>query len=315
MTTLARPEPTEYAPHYGVYISQVPEGDILDLLEHQLADTLALLSGMSEERSRYRYAPGKWSIKEVVGHLSDTERVMSYRLLRIARGDATPLPGFEQDDYVRAAGFDRLALADLVAEPLILLLGLAVALARGTRSAVLFPVRVLAVLYTDLFRGVPTLLVVFLVVFGLPALRLQGIPSDVFWLGLIALTLSYGAYVAEVIRAGIESIHPSQRAAARSLGLSHGQTMRAVVLPQALRRVAPPLLNDFISLQKDTALVAAAGTIEALRAAQIYSSFNFNYTPYLVTAALFIALTIPLARLTDWLGNRALRRQHSAGTV
>jgi polar amino acid transport system permease protein len=203
----------------------------------------------------------------------------------------------------------------MLAEPLILLVGLLVALVRGSRSAVLFPVRVLAVLYTDLFRGVPTLLVVFLVVFGLPALRLQGIPNDPFWLGLVALTLSYGAYVAEVIRAGIESVHPSQRAAARSLGLSQGQTMRSVVLPQALRRVAPPLLNDFISLQKDTALVAAAGVVEALREAQIYSSFNFNYTPYLVAAVLFIALTIPLARLTDWLGRRALARQHSAGTV
>ena len=203
----------------------------------------------------------------------------------------------------------------LLAEPLILLLGLVVALARGSRSPVLFPIRVLSVAYTDLFRGVPTLLVVFLVVFGLPALRLQGVPDDPFWLGLIALTLSYGAYVAEVIRAGIESVHPSQRAAARSLGLSQGQTMRAVVLPQALRRVAPPLLNDFISLQKDTALVAAAGVVEALREAQIYASFNFNYTPYLVTAVLFIALTIPLARITDWLGRRALHRQQSAGTV
>ncbi len=203
----------------------------------------------------------------------------------------------------------------LLAEPLILLLGLAVALARGTRSAVMLPVRVVAVVYTDLFRGVPTLLVVFLVVFGLPALRLQGLPNDPFWLGLIALTLSYGAYVAEVIRAGIESVHPSQRAAARSLGLSQGQTTRSVVLPQALRRVAPPLLNDFISLQKDTALLAAVGVVEALREAQIYSSFNFNFTPYLVAAVLFIALTIPLARLTDWLGRRALARQHSAGTV
>ena len=203
----------------------------------------------------------------------------------------------------------------MVTEPLVLLVGLGVALARGTRSAVLFPLRAVAVVYTDLLRGIPTLLIVFLVVFGVPALELQGVPDDVFWLGVIALTLSYGAYVAEVIRAGIESVHPSQRAAARSLGLSHGQTMRTVVLPQAMRRVAPPLLNDFISLQKDTALLAAAGVIESLRAAQIYASFNFNFTPYLVTAALFVALTIPLARLTDWLGRRALRRQHSAGTV
>ncbi len=203
----------------------------------------------------------------------------------------------------------------LIAEPVILVLGLVVALARGTRSAVMFPFRALAVVYVDLFRGVPTLLLVYLVGFGLPALALQGVPVDPFWLGLIALTMSYGAYVAEVIRAGIESVHPGQRAAARSLGLSQGQTTRSVVLPQALRRVAPPLLNDFVSLQKDTALVAVLGLApaEALRQANVYTSFNFNYTPLLVAAVFFIALTVPLARLTDTLGNRALRRQHSAG--
>jgi polar amino acid transport system permease protein len=203
----------------------------------------------------------------------------------------------------------------MIAEPLILVIGLLVALARGTRTAVMFPLRALAVVYVDLFRGVPTLLLVYLVGFGLPALQLRGIPVDTFKLGLIALTLSYGAYVAEVIRAGIESIHPDQRAAARSLGLSAGQTTRSVVLPQALRRVAPPLLNDFVSLQKDTALVAALGLTpaEALREANVYTAEHFNYTPLLVAAVFFIALTIPLARFTDWLGNRALARQHSAG--
>ncbi|MGI8434455.1 MAG: amino acid ABC transporter permease [Nocardioidaceae bacterium] len=201
----------------------------------------------------------------------------------------------------------------MVAEPVILAVGLVVALARGTRSAVLFPVRALAVVYVDLFRGVPTLLLVYLVGFGLPALRLHGVPKSFFWLGVIALTLSYGAYVAEVIRAGIESVHPSQRAAARSLGLSQSQTTRHVVLPQALRRVAPPLLNDFVSLQKDTALVAVLGLTESLRAANVYGLFQFNYTPYLVAAVFFVALTVPLARFTDWLGNAALARQHSAG--
>lgn len=205
----------------------------------------------------------------------------------------------------------------LIAEPLILLVGLLIALARGTHSAVMFPVRAIAIGYVDLFRGVPTLLLVYLVGFGFPALRLQGVPVDPFWLGLIALTLSYAAYVAEVIRAGIESVHPSQRAAARSLGLSQAQTTRTVVLPQALRRVAPPLLNDFISLQKDTALVAVLGLVpaEALREANVYTAANFNYTPLVVAAVFFIVLTIPLARFTDWLGNRALRRQHSAGVA
>ncbi len=203
----------------------------------------------------------------------------------------------------------------MAAEVLILVVGLLVALLRGTRSAVMFPLRAMAVLYVDLFRGVPTLLLVYLVGFGLPALRLQGVPVDAFRLGLIALTLSYGAYVAEVIRAGIESVHPDQRAAARSLGLSEGQTTRSVVLPQAVRRVVPPLLNDFVSLQKDTALIAVLGLTpaEALRQANVYTSFHFNYTPLLVAAVFFVALTVPLARLTDWLGHRALARQQSAG--
>ena len=195
-----------------------------------------------------------------------------------------------------------------VAEPLILVLGLAVAVARGTTAPALFPVRALAVGYTDLFRGVPTLLVVFLVGFGLPALRLQGIPSSLFWLGVIALVLCYGAYVAEVFRSGIDSVHPSQVASAQALGLSPGQALRHVVLPQAVRRVVPPLLNDFVSLQKDTALVASLGLAEALRQAQIYSSFHFNYSSYLVAAAFFVVLTIPLARVTDWLGRRHVRR-------
>ncbi len=214
-----------------------------------------------------------------------------------------------------ASGFWLNVKLFLVAEPLILGVGLLVAVVRGTRAAVLFPVRALAVLYVDLFRGIPTLLLVFLVGFGLPALRLRGVPTDLFWLGLIALTLSYGAYVAEVFRSGIESVHPSQRAAARSLGLSSGQTLRSVVLPQAVRRVVPPLLNDFVSLQKDTALVAVLGLGESLRQAGIYASFNFNYTPYVVAALFFIALTVPLARLTDWLGARALARQHAEGVV
>ncbi|GGO62268.1 amino acid ABC transporter permease [Nonomuraea cavernae] len=197
----------------------------------------------------------------------------------------------------------------LIAEPLILVVGLLVALARGITTPAFFPIRALATLYTDVFRGVPTLLVIFLVGFGLPALKLQGIPNDLVTLGVIALTLSYGAYVAEVLRAGIDSVHPSQLAAARSLGLSHGKAMRFVVLPQAVRRVGPPLLNDFVSLQKDTALVATLGLPEALRQAQIYASGKFNYTSYLVAALLFVLLTIPMARFTDHLAERTRRRR------
>jgi polar amino acid transport system permease protein len=197
----------------------------------------------------------------------------------------------------------------LIAEPLILVVGLLVALARNIRTPAFFPVRALAILYTDVFRGVPTILVIYLVGFGLPALNLQGAPTDLATLGIIALTLSYGAYVAEVFRSGIESIHPSQVAAARSLGLSHVKTMRFVVLPQATRRVVPPLLNDFISLQKDTALVHTIGPLEALRQAQIHAASTFNYTPYLVTSLLFILLTIPMARFTDHLAERTRRRR------
>ena len=199
----------------------------------------------------------------------------------------------------------------LVAEPLILVVGVLVAVTRTTVAPVLFPVRALAVVYTDLFRGVPTLLVVFLVAFGLPALRLQGVTTSLFWLGVTALVLSYGAYVAEVFRSGIEAVHPSQVASAQALGLSHAQSLRHVVVPQAVRRVVPPLLNDFVSLQKDTALVASVGLAEALREAQVYSSFHFNFSSYLVAAAFFVALTIPLARLTDWLGRRYARRERA----
>lgn len=201
----------------------------------------------------------------------------------------------------------------LIAEPVILILGLAVALARGLRSALFFPLRLVATVYVDVFRGVPTILVIFLLGFGMPALRLEGLPSDpVFW-GTIALVLSYGAYVAEVFRAGINSVHPSQRMAARSLGLNSWQTNRFVVLPQAVRNVVPPLLNDFISLQKDTALVAVLGPIEVLRAAQIDASFTFNYTPYVAAAVIFIALTIPMTRFADWVQARAARKRRAGG--
>jgi polar amino acid transport system permease protein len=208
-------------------------------------------------------------------------------------------------------GFGKNVLLFLIAEPLILVLGALVAVVRSTASAVLFPLRLLAVFYTDLFRGVPTLLVVILAGFGVPALGLQGVPTSTFWLGLGALVLSYGAYVAEVFRSGIDSIHPSQLASADALGLSHGQAMRYVVLPQATRRVVPPLLNDFISLQKDTALLSAIFVYEALFSAQDYGAYNFNYTPIVVVAVLFVALTIPLARFTDWVGRRMMRRERA----
>ena len=199
----------------------------------------------------------------------------------------------------------------LLAEPLILVLALAVAAARVSRSPLLTPVRILAIGYTDLFRGLPTILVVFLVCFGVPALQLQGVPNSLFWLALVALVLSYGAYVAEVFRAGIESVHPSQVASATALGLSSAQSLRYVVVPQAVRRVMPPLLNDFVSLQKDTALVAAVGLFDALGTASDTANFTFNFTPYLVAAALFVLLTVPLARFTDRVGRRVMERERA----
>jgi len=197
----------------------------------------------------------------------------------------------------------------LIGEVLILILALAVAVLRQSRSPVLLPLRIIAVIYTDLFRGIPTILLVFMLAFGMPALNLQGVTNSLFFWGLVALVLSYGAYVAEVIRAGIESVHPSQIASADALGLSRVQAMRHVVVPQGIRRVIPPLLNDFVSLQKDTALVGAAGVFDALFAARDYANYQFNFTPYVVVAGYFVVLTIPLARFTDHLQHRAMERE------
>ena len=196
-----------------------------------------------------------------------------------------------------------------------LLLGLLLAIARTLRGPVYFPLRALATAYVDFFRGLPLIICLLAVIYGVPALRLQGVTTDPVILGGTALVLTYSAYVGEVFRAGIESVHPSQRAAARSLGLSGVQAMRYVVLPQAVRRVVPPLLNDLVSLQKDTGLVSIAGVVDAVYAAQILASKSFNYTPYVVAGLIFVALTIPMTRFTDWITARMNRRQSQGGTV
>jgi polar amino acid transport system permease protein len=197
----------------------------------------------------------------------------------------------------------------LVAEVFILVWGLVLAVLRGLHGPVFFPLRFLSAAYTDVFRGIPTILLIFLLGFGVPALQLSGVPRSEFFWAAVALVLVYSAYVAEVYRAGIESVHPSQDAAARSLGLNRFQALRYVVVPQAVRRVIPPLLNDFIGLQKDTALVALLGVLEAFRQSQIEVAGSFNYTPYVATALIFLVLTIPLTRLTDWLIARNRRRE------
>lgn len=209
--------------------------------------------------------------------------------------------------------FGRNVAMFMIAEVIILVLGLAIAVLRSLPGPVFTPVRLLAAAYTDFFRGVPTILVIALLGYGMPALQLQGLPnSDFFW-AIMALSLVYAAYVSEVYRAGIQSIHPSQVAAARSLGLDRWQATRYVVLPQAVRRVVPPLLNDFIGLQKDTALVAFLGVIEGLRQATILQQSLFNFTPYVALSVVFVLITIPQARFVDWLVARDQRRRQAGG--
>ncbi len=202
----------------------------------------------------------------------------------------------------------------LVAEIFILVFAMLLAMSRVSRSPWLMPLRIVAVAYTDIVRGIPTILLVYLFAFGMPALELQGLPDSPFFWATAALIVSYSAYVAEVFRSGILSVHPSQWASAEALGLSRAQALRHVIIPQAVRRVVPPLLNDFVSLQKDTALASAAGVFETVANARDYTLYNFNFTPYLVVAVFFVAMTVPLARLCDWLTAR-MRRRELAGAL
>ncbi|WP_191281718.1 amino acid ABC transporter permease [Pseudolysinimonas yzui] len=183
---------------------------------------------------------------------------------------------------------------------------------RTLRGAVFFPLRVLAAAYTDLFRGIPLIIVIYLIGFGVPGLLQTRISAEL--LGTIALVITYSAYVSEVIRAGIEGVHPSQRLGARALGLTHGQTLRLVVLPQAIRRQAPPLMNDFVAMQKDVGLVSILGIVDAVRGAQIEQAKYAEFTPYIVAAVLFVLLAIPTIRLTDWVSAR-LRKREQMGSV
>jgi polar amino acid transport system permease protein len=199
----------------------------------------------------------------------------------------------------------------LICAVLIVIFGMTLAIMRTLRGPIFFPLRVFAAAYTDVFRGLPLLLVIFLLGFGVPALQLRGLPNQAVIWGGAALVLTYSSYVAEVFRAGIESVHPSQLAASRSLGLTYRQTMRHVVLPQAIRRVAPPLLNDTVALQKDVGLISLAGPVDAVRAAQIQTAEHFNYTPYIVAAVLFVLLALPLIAVTDAVTLRAARRQNA----
>ncbi|MEO6571073.1 MAG: amino acid ABC transporter permease [Ilumatobacteraceae bacterium] len=209
-------------------------------------------------------------------------------------------------DLIRAFWLDVKIF--LVAVPCICVLAMLLALARNTRNAALFPMRAFAAVYTDVFRGIPVILTIYLIGFGVPGLGLsRSLGRPVIW-GSVALILAYSAYVSEVFRAGIESVHESQRAAARSLGMTNGQTMRTIVVPQAIRRVVPPLMNDLISLQKDVALVSLVGPVEIFRTAGIEKSRFANFTPYVGAALIFLVVTVPLTRLADHLLVRQRRR-------
>ena len=210
-------------------------------------------------------------------------------------------------------GFTTNIFLTVIASTLVGAIALSIALIRTSKSPALAPIRLLATAYVDVFRSIPLILVILLVGFGIPALQIKGLTSNVLVLGTIAVVITYSAYVAEVIRSGILSVHPSQKAAARTLGLSTRQTLRHVVLPQALRKVTPPLLNDLVALIKDTGLVSILGVTDAVRAAQIETSRSFNYTPYITAAVLFLCITIPLTRFTDRALRKSLEAQNAQG--
>lgn len=199
----------------------------------------------------------------------------------------------------------------LFAEVVILAVALAIAIIRSLRGPAFFPLRALAIIFIDLVRGIPVILLILLLGFGIPALQLPGVPKGALFWGLTAIIISYSAYTAEVYRAGIESVHESQRMSARSLGLTQGQTLRYVLVPQAIRNVIPALLNGFVSLQKDVALVLILGIREAVREADIYAASTFNYTGYVAAALLFIAVSVPVARFTDWYTERDRQKKQS----
>lgn len=203
----------------------------------------------------------------------------------------------------------------LVAEVLILIFALALAMIRALRGPAFFPLRALVIVFIDLIRGVPIILLILLLGFGVPALQLPGVPrSPLFW-GVTTLVISYSAYTAEVYRAGIESVHESQRMSARSLGLTQFKALRYVIVPQAIRNVIPALLNGFVSLQKDVALVFVLGIREAVREAEIYTASTFNYTSYIAATVLFLLVSVPVARFTDWYTERDRRRRQAVGAA
>jgi polar amino acid transport system permease protein len=282
------------------------------------AQVLPELSSAQQARLAYRRGQARRSRL-----LAATSTVVFFVVFGVVVAQSPGWPRVKEQFLDREIAADSLpAIAEgfllnlrvlVVCAVLIVVVGLGVAAVRTLRGPVFAPLRFLAAAYTDIFRGFPLIVALYLIGFGVPGLRLEGVPTSPVVLGSVALVLTYGAYVAEVFRAGIETVHPSQRMAARSLGLTYGQTMRKVVLPQAVRRVTPPLLNDFVALQKDVGLISVLGAVDAVRAAQIEVARTYDFTPYLVAGLLFIALAVPTVRLADWVNARAARRQQASG--
>ena len=283
-------------------------------------DLIGLAGRGGPRRSQRRVPPGEALRSTLIALIST---VVVFGLIVVVVTNAPNWPEVQRSFFDGAiferslpkviAAFGTNIALFLTAEALILVFGLVLAILRGLPGPAFFPVRLLATAYVDIFRAVPGLLVIYLLGFGITALGIPGVPTDFFFYGVLALALVYSAYVSEVYRAGIDSVHWSQEAAARSLGLSRLQALRYVIVPQAIRRVIPPLLNDFIGLQKDTVLVSSLGVVEIFRQAQILKSATFNFTPLIAVALVFIVVTIPLARLTDWLVARDRNRQAASG--
>jgi polar amino acid transport system permease protein len=277
---------------------------------------IGLAGSGGPRRARRRIPPGEAVRSKLIALVST---LVVFGLIAVVVTNAPNWPAVQKsffDGAIFASALPKLVEAFgknvalfLIAEVFILALGLVIAVLRGLPGPVFFPIRLLATAYVDLFRAVPGILIIYLLGFGIPGLGIAGVPNDLFFWGAVALVLVYSAYVSEVYRAGIESVHWSQEAAARSLGLSRLQTLRYVIVPQAVRRVIPPLLNDFIGLQKDTVLVSVIGLVEIFRQGQILKSASFNFTPFVAIALVFVVVTIPLARLTDWLVARDRGRQ------
>jgi polar amino acid transport system permease protein len=278
------------------------------------------VSRIEEERRAYRKRQGAKSVAISVVSTLVLAAIVWVTLINTPGWDAVRQMFFNGEVFVASLpriwqGFLLNLQVLAISAVLVLLFGLLLATLRTLRGPVWLPLRALAAGYTDLFRGLPLIIVLYLVGFGIPGLDLIPVRLPFAFWGTVALTLTYSAYVSEVFRAGIEAVHPSQRQAARSLGLSHGKTMRLVVVPQAIRKVTPALMNDFVALQKDVGLISVLGAVDAVRAAQIETAKYFNFTPYVVAGILFVLLAIPTIRLTDWYTARVRGREQIGGIV